>query len=87
MRNQIDDSTDYVKIYGAKGLAYIKINKRSLGMEGLQSPILTFLPADTVNVILDRLSVQDGDIVFFCADTYKIASESLAALKTKVVEV
>ena len=86
MRKQIDDYTDYVKIYGAKGLTYIKINNRSLGMEGLQSPILTFLPADTVNVILDRISVQEGDIIFFGADTYKITSESLAALKTKIGE-
>ncbi len=83
-RKQIDDYTDYVKIYGAKGLAYIKINDLSKGTEGLQSPILKFLPEHVIQAILQRLEAENGDIIFFGADSYKIASESLAALRIKL---
>lgn len=85
-RKQIDDYTDFVKIYGAKGLAYIKVNDRDQGMEGLQSPILKFLDADVVEAILNKLEVKTGDIVFFGADTKKIVNESLGALRCKIGE-
>lgn len=83
-RKQIDDYTDFVKIYGAKGLAYIKINDLSQGMAGLQSPILKFLPEDVVMAIIERTEAKNSDIIFFAADTYKIASDSLAALRVKL---
>jgi len=83
-RKEIDDYTKYVGIYGAKGLAYIKVNERGKGMEGLQSPILKFIPEDKVQAILDRVQAEDGDIVFFGADSAKIVSESLGALRIKL---
>ena len=67
-RKQIDDYTDFVGRYGAKGLAYIKVNAVADGRDGLQSPILKFLPDDTVAGIVSRLELADGDIVFFGAD-------------------
>lgn len=73
-RSQIDDYTKFVGIYGAKGLAYIKVNERAKGVEGLQSPIVKFIPEDNLNVILDRVGAVDGDIVFFGADKAKIVS-------------
>ncbi len=85
-RKQIDDYTDFVKIYGAKGLAYIKVNNLSAGIEGLQSPILKFLPEDVINKIIQRVGAVDNDIIFFGADNYKIASESMAALRVKLGE-
>ena len=83
-RKEIDDYTKFVSIYGAKGLAYIKINERAKGMEGLQSPILKFIPEDKVVAILDRVGAEDGDIVFFGADSAKVVSESLGALRIKL---
>jgi len=83
-RSQIDDYTKFVGIYGAKGLAYIKVNERAKGVEGLQSPIVKFIPEDNLNVILDRVGAQDGDIVFFGADKAKIVSEALGALRIKL---
>jgi aspartyl-tRNA synthetase len=85
-RKQIDDYAKFVKIYGAKGLAYIKVNDRNNGVEGLQSPILKFLNAETLELILDRTGAETGDILFFSSDSYKIASESLAALRVKLGE-
>ena len=66
-RKELDDYGKFVAIYGAKGLAYIKVNARDLGMNGLQSPILKFLSEQCVNEILERLTVKDGDVGFFGA--------------------
>lgn len=81
-RKEIDDYTSYISIFGARGLAYIKINAE--GKEGLQSPILKFLPDDVVDQILKRVNAKVGDIVFFGADKAKIVSESLGALRLRV---
>ncbi|MGY2436495.1 GAD domain-containing protein, partial [Escherichia coli] len=83
-RKQIDDYTKFVGIYGAKGLAYIKVNERAKGVEGLQSPIVKNIPEDKLNVILDRVGAVNGDIVFFGADKAKIVSEALGALRIKL---
>lgn len=83
-RSQIDEYTKFVGIYGAKGLAYIKVNERAKGIEGLQSPIVKFIPEGNLNVILDRVGAQDGDIVFFGADRAKIVSEALGALRIRI---
>jgi len=83
-RKEIDDYTAFVAIYGAKGLAYIKVNCLSDGLEGLQSPILKFLPESTIQTILARTGAQDGDLIFFGADKAKIVNESLGALRIKV---
>lgn len=85
-RKQIDDYAEFVKIYGAKGLAYIKVNDRDAGMEGLQSPILKFLTADAVEAILTKLNAKTGDIVFFGADTKKIVHEALGALRCRIAD-
>lgn len=85
-RKQIDDYGTFVKIYGAKGLAYLKVNDRSQGIDGLQSPILKFLQPDVVEAILIKLNAKTGDIVFFGADTKKIVSESLGALRCKIAQ-
>ncbi|AQT96206.1 MULTISPECIES: aspartate--tRNA ligase [Pseudomonas] len=83
-RKQIDDYTKFVGIYGAKGLAYIKVNERANGIDGLQSPIVKNIPLDNLNAILDRVGAVDGDIVFFGADKAKIVSEALGALRIKL---
>jgi len=83
-RKEIDDLTKYVGIYGAKGLAYIKVNDASVGPEGLQSPILKFLPNDAVTEIMQRLAVESGDLVFFGADKSNIVNESMGALRVKL---
>ena len=83
-RKEIDDLTQYVGIYGAKGLAYIKVTDRAAGIEGLQSPIVKFLPESAVLEILDRVGAQTGDLVFFGADKAKIVNESMGALRLKV---
>ncbi|HXQ99935.1 MAG TPA: aspartate--tRNA ligase [Pseudomonas sp.] len=83
-RSKIDDYTKFVGIYGARGLAYIKVNERAKGVEGLQSPIVKNIPQDNLNVILDRVGAVDGDIVFFGADKFKVVSEALGALRIKL---
>lgn len=83
-RKDIDGYTKFVSIYGAKGLAYIKVNDRAAGAEGLQSPILKFLPDDVVENILQRTGAQTGDIVFFGADKEKVVNESIGALRDKI---
>ncbi|MCP3907413.1 MAG: aspartate--tRNA ligase [Oceanicoccus sp.] len=85
-RKQIDDYTKYVSIYGAKGLAWIKINDVAAGIEGLQSPILKFMPDEIVTRMMERLDVADGDIVFFGADKTNIVNEALGALRVKIGE-
>ncbi|MGN2392006.1 aspartate--tRNA ligase [Pelomicrobium sp. G1] len=83
-RKEIDDYTEYVKIYGAKGLAYIKVNALGKGVEGLQSPILKFLSPQAIQTILERTGAKDGDLVFFGADRAKVVNESLGALRLKL---
>ena len=80
-RKEIDDYTALVARHGAKGLAYIKVNERAKGRDGLQSPILKFLPDAAVNGVLDRLGAVDGDLVFFGADKTNVVNESLSALR------
>lgn len=83
-RKQIDDYTQFVSIYGAKGLAYIKVNDISQGISGLQSPILKFLSEKVVLEILERTQAKSGDILFFGADKATIVNESLGALRVKL---
>ena len=83
-RKQIDAYTDFVGRYGAKGLAYIKVNDPAEGVEGLQSPILKFLPESAVSEILSRTAAEAGDLIFFGADKAKVVNESLAALRVRV---
>ena len=85
-RKQIDDYTKFVSIYGAKGLAYIKVNDVTAGREGLQSPILKFLPDDAIEKLLERTKAKTGDIIFFGADKAKIVNEALGALRIKLGE-
>jgi aspartyl-tRNA synthetase len=85
-RKEIDDYTAYVARYGAKGLAYIKVNEASKGREGLQSPILKFLSEAAVAGILERTGARDGDLIFFGADTAKVVSDALGALRLKLGE-
>jgi len=85
-RKQIDDYTDFVAIYGAKGLAYIKVNDITGGREGLQSPILKFLPDKVIAQILERTKANTGSIIFFGADKTRIVNEALGALRLKVAE-
>ena len=83
-RKDIDEYTRYVGIYGAKGLAYIKVNELAKGRDGLQSPILKFLPDATVDGIMERTGAEDGDLVFFGADKASIVNEALGALRVKL---
>jgi len=78
-RKEIDDYTQHISVFGARGLAYIKLNP-----EGLQSPILKFLPVDVVNKIVERTKAKEGDIIFFGADKTNIVNESMGALRLKV---
>jgi len=83
-RKEIDDYTDFVGRYGARGLAYIKCNDVSAGREGLQSPILKFLPDEAIQTILERTGAESGDLIFFGADKASVVNESLGALRLKV---
>ncbi|MEK7990504.1 MAG: aspartate--tRNA ligase, partial [Thiotrichaceae bacterium] len=85
-RKKIDEYTKFVSIYGAKGLAYIKVNEVSKGREGLQSPILKFLPDDAVDGIVKLTEATDGDLIFFGADKTKVVNEALGALRLKLGE-
>ncbi|NIL94518.1 MAG: aspartate--tRNA ligase [Woeseiaceae bacterium] len=85
-RKQIDDYTDYVGRFGAKGLAYIKVNDVAAGRDGLQSPILKFLPDDAVAGIIERTGAQTGDLVFFGADKARIVNDALGALRVRLGE-
>lgn len=80
-RKAIDDYTTYVSQFGAKGLAYIKVNDIALGREGLQSPILKFLPDDVVKNIIERTKTMSGDLIFFGADKTKIVNDALGSLR------
>ncbi|MBW6391881.1 MAG: aspartate--tRNA ligase [Halomonas sp.] len=84
-RKVIDDYTKFVGIYGAKGLAWIKVNERAKGLEGLQSPIVKFME-NVIEELLDRIGAEDGDIVFFGADKANVVNEALGALRVKLGE-
>ena len=83
-RKAIDDYTDYVGIYGAKGLAWVKVNQLADGVAGLQSPILKFMPDEIVMSLMERIGAKDGDIVFFGAGKRQMVEESMGALRIKV---
>ncbi len=83
-RSQIDDYVAFVARYGARGLAYIKVNERARGREGLQSPIIKFLSDAALAGILTRTAAADGDLIFFGADTAKVVNDSLGALRLKI---
>ena len=85
-RKVIDDYTDFVAIYGARGLAWIKVNDLNAGLTGLQSPIIKFLGEDKVSSLLNVLGAETGDIIFFGADKEKIVNEAMGALRLKVAE-
>ncbi|WP_145589058.1 aspartate--tRNA ligase [Yersinia rochesterensis] len=83
-RKQIDEYGQFVSIYGAKGLAWLKVNDRAAGVEGVQSPIAKFLSAEVLEAILARTQSESGDILFFGADSYKIVTDAMGALRLKV---
>jgi len=83
-RKQIDAYTDFVGRYGAKGLAYIKVNAVADGRDGLQSPILKFLPDEVISQLIERTGVEDGDLIFFGAGNAHIVNESMAAVRVKL---
>ena len=85
-RKIIDDYTKYVGRYGARGLAYIKVNDVDAGIDGLQSPILKFMPDDVVKGILTRTGAKSGDLIFFGADKARVVNDALGALRVKVGE-
>ncbi len=83
-RKEIDGLTKYVSIYGARGLAYIKVNDRKAGLEGLQSPIIKFAPAEVWESVLTKTGAETGDLIFFGADKASIVNEAIGALRVKV---
>ena len=85
-RKTIDEYTDFVGIYGAKGLAWIKVNDIDTGLDGLQSPIIKFLGKEVTMDLIERLNTETGDIIFFGADKTKVVNEALGALRVKVAE-
>ena len=85
-RKEIDNYTSYVSIYGARGLAWVKVNDIDAGVEGLQSPILKFMPDEIVTQLMQRVGAETGDIIFFGADKAQVVNESLGALRIKVAE-
>ncbi|WP_414830338.1 aspartate--tRNA ligase [Alteromonas sp. H39] len=85
-RKQIDDYTKFVGIYGAKGLAWVKVNEKAKGQDGLQSPILKFLSADITDTLLERTGAEDGDILLFGADNATVVTEAMGALRLKLGE-
>ena len=83
-RKQIDDYTKFIGIYGAKGLAWMKVNDRAAGVEGVQSPIAKFLNEDVINQLLERTNAQSGDIILFGADKRNVVNEAMGALRLKI---
>ncbi len=83
-RKEIDEYTRFVGIYGAKGLAYVKVNDPAAGREGLQSPILKFLPDEVIATLLERTGAEAGDMIFFGADKAKVVNEALGALRERL---
>jgi len=85
-RKEIDDYTAFVGRYGAKGLAYIKVNEKAKGRDGLQSPITKFLSDEALAGILERTGAQDNDLIFFGADSAKVVTDALGALRLKIAQ-
>lgn len=85
-RKQIDEYTNFVGIYGAKGLAWVKVNDIAAGTEGLQSPIIKFIGEETTAKLMSAIGAETGDIVFFGADKAKVVNEAIGALRLKVAE-
>jgi aspartyl-tRNA synthetase len=83
-RSEIDAYTQFVGIYGARGLAYIKVNETAKGRDGLQSPIVKNLPDAALTAIIERSAAKDGDLIFFCADKARIVNDALGALRVKI---
>ncbi|ENY8009599.1 aspartate--tRNA ligase [Vibrio fluvialis] len=83
-RKQIDEYTSFVAIYGAKGLAWLKVNDLAAGMEGIQSPVAKFLTEEIVTAIIERTGAQSGDIILFGADKANVVAEAIGALRLKV---
>ncbi|MEE3649526.1 MULTISPECIES: aspartate--tRNA ligase [unclassified Brenneria] len=83
-RKQIDEYGKFIEIYGAKGLAYIKVNERAKGLEGVQSPVAKFLSEEVLSALLERTGAADGDILFFGADSAKVVTDALGALRLKL---
>ncbi|AJE08888.1 aspartate--tRNA ligase [Mannheimia haemolytica] len=83
-RKNIDDYTQFVGIYGAKGLAWLKVNDMNTGLEGIQSPVAKFLNAEVLKALVKRLNLQKDDIVFFGADNWHVATNAIGALRLKV---
>ncbi|ALQ54394.1 Aspartate--tRNA ligase [Pseudoalteromonas issachenkonii] len=83
-RKQLDDYTKFIGIYGAKGLAWMKVNDRDAGVEGVQSPIAKFLNEDVITQLLERTNAQTGDIIFFGADKRNTVNEAMGALRLKI---
>ncbi|MEX2576356.1 MAG: aspartate--tRNA ligase, partial [Halofilum sp. (in: g-proteobacteria)] len=83
-RKEIDEYTEFVGRYGAKGLAYIKVNDTSLGREGLQSPILKFLPDHVISALVEHTSAHNGDLIFFGADKARVVNDALGALRVRI---
>ncbi len=83
-RKEIDEYTAFVGRFGARGLAYIKVSERGAGRQGLQSPILKFLPDAVIEAVLERTGAADGDLVFFGADRARVVNESLGALRVRL---
>lgn len=83
-RGDIDGYTEFVKIYGAKGLAYIKVNDASVGRDGLQSPIIKNIDDEALKAIVERTGAQSGDLIFFGADKAKVVNDALGALRLKI---
>ncbi len=83
-RKQIDEYTKYIGIYGAKGLAWMKVNDREAGVEGVQSPIAKFLNEDVISQLLERTNAQTGDIILFGADKRNVVNEAMGALRLKI---
>ncbi|WP_417346697.1 aspartate--tRNA ligase [Ferrimonas sp.] len=85
-RKQIDDYTKFVGIYGAKGLAWVKVNEAGKGIEGVQSPVAKFLSDEIINAIVERNGAEAGDIILFGADSYSVVTDSMGALRLKAGE-
>ena len=83
-RKQLDEYTQFVSVYGAKGMAWIKVNERDKGIEGVQSPVAKFFTAEQMEALLMRAQANDGDILLFGADSYKVVCDALGALRLKV---
>ncbi|MCA2018361.1 aspartate--tRNA ligase [Vibrio tritonius] len=83
-RKQIDEYTNYVSIYGAKGMAWLKVNDRAAGLEGIQSPVAKFLSAEIIESLLERTNAQSGDIILFGADNANVVINALGALRLKI---